>query len=165
MKQHDFDVIIVLGFEVYEDGTMPLEAKNRAKKAAELYKSNYANRIIFTGDVSYSHDYHPLRTEAKSMADAAKAFGVPFAAIILEEKARDTEENAKFSKVIVDEHGWKNLLFVTADVQLERQSFICRQVYGDDYNINFAISENGLNPEELENEKKLEQEKWKKVKR
>lgn len=98
------------------------------------------------------------------MADLAEELGVPKSAIILEEKARDTEENAKFSKIIVDDHKWKSLLFVTGEFQLERQKYICTHIFGDAYNIDFVISENGLNDEELEHERQLELQKWKKIK-
>ncbi|MDQ5972064.1 MAG: hypothetical protein QG553_223 [Patescibacteria group bacterium] len=164
MKQPKYDVIIVLGWDVYQDGSLPKESINRAKKAAELYKSENAEQIIFTGKVSYSHNYQPIITEAKSMSDIAIQSGVPEAAIILEERARDTEENAEYSKLIVDKNHWRKLLFVTGKFQIERQRYICQKIFGDDYDISFIVSENGLSQEELESEIRAESDKWQKYK-
>ncbi len=164
MKQPKYDVIVVLGWDVYQDGSMPQESINRVKKAVELYESEYAEFIVFTGDVSYSHDYQPLRTEARSMADVAIQCGVPEAAIILEEKARDTEENAKFSKRIIDKRSWRKLLFITGSFQVERQQYICKNIFGNDYDVSFVVSDNGLSHEELEAERRIESAKWKRYK-
>ena len=60
------------------------------------------------------------------MAALTAAAGVPPQAIRLEERARNTLENARYTSVIMREHGWRAALVVTDGFHLRRALFAFR---------------------------------------
>lgn len=78
--------------------------------AAELYLKGYGEKILCSGLYAFRHDKfggifsgaekygQDFRSEAEFYAAVLKSYGVPDEAIILEEKARYTRQNAIFSK-------------------------------------------------------------------
>ena len=81
-----------------------------ARMAAQIYSEGYANKILFTGG-SNGRNYELLpksrgaKTEAEMLAKEAIEHGVPKEAILLENKAKNSGENVKFSKDILNEKG------------------------------------------------------------
>ena len=155
-----YEAIIVLGYDISADGILPQEGINRVEKAVDLYEQGLSKTIIFSGAVSYSHDFQPSRTEASAMADLAIAQGIPAGAIIVEAQARNTRENATYSLLLVAVHSWHRLLILTGDFHLQRTAYIFRKVYGSSYALDFAATDNGLNPSDLARMKDLETQKW-----
>lgn len=84
------DVAIVFGMN---DPVRP------AQHAAELWHHGTVSRLLFTGG------YNPKlgATEAGEMACLALAAGVPATAVLVEDKARNTDENARFSARLLAE--------------------------------------------------------------
>jgi len=111
------DVIIVLGGE----GGFA----ERSKKAAELYANGYASTILLTdGTFNYKHE-----KEIDKMMSRLQALGVPESAMLLEEQAQSTFENAKYTKQILKERGMKQALVVTSDWHTLRTKMTFDKVY------------------------------------
>ena len=100
-KPKPVDVIIVLGGDM-----------SRVNAGVDLYEQGYANKILLTG------------TSAERMNSLAQSLGVPEANIILEEKARTTYENAKYSFQIMEDRGFKSAIVVTSPYHTRRASII-----------------------------------------
>jgi uncharacterized SAM-binding protein YcdF (DUF218 family) len=60
------------------------------------------------------------------MASVLQANGVPNAAIILEEQARDTVQNIQYSRAIMRDHGWRTAILVSEPNHIKRAAFIAR---------------------------------------
>lgn len=85
------DVCLVFGNNAHPD--------HLAAQAADLYHRGFFDLVVVSGG--------PLtddgRTEAQRMRDVLLAKGVPAAAILVEDKARNTGENVIFSKQLLDQ--------------------------------------------------------------
>ena len=88
---------------------------DRIKQAIDLYKKGYAPRLILSG----AQKDGPT-SNALAMHLEASASGIPDEAIILEEKATNTFENALFVKEIVLSRGFKSLILVTSPYHQRR---------------------------------------------
>ncbi|QOR35179.1 YdcF family protein [Clostridium sp. 'deep sea'] len=76
--------------------------KQLSQKAAELYNKGYAKYILFSG----GHNKHlpDNMSEFEFLKDEAVRSGVPEDAILKEDKASHTFENAKFSLEVLKKH-------------------------------------------------------------
>ncbi len=86
------DAIVVLGNRPPLDagGEVAPESERRVRRGVELYERGLAPILVVTGG-----SVQP--TEAEVMARRAEELGVPREAIVVEDRARDTPENARFS--------------------------------------------------------------------
>ena len=78
-----------------------------------------APRLILTGGPAYNQF-----VEARVMARAAQAQGVPASAIYEEPEALDTIQNARFSARILKAHGWRSAEVVSSSSHLRRAALI-----------------------------------------
>jgi uncharacterized SAM-binding protein YcdF (DUF218 family) len=112
------DVIVILAGEETE----------RVEYGVKLFKEGWArkNRIILAGG--------PLvwkYTSASLMKEEAISLGVPKKDILLEDKSRNTEEDAIFTKEIFKKYGYKSCILVTSPYHSRRATKIFRKVMGD----------------------------------
>jgi uncharacterized SAM-binding protein YcdF (DUF218 family) len=114
-----FDVIIVLGSPADEDGNPTPLQLSRVTEAVHEYERGVAPRLIFTGGIDR---HRPI--EARVMARAAEALGIPESAIFEEGKARDTIQNACYSLKIMQNHGWRSAEVVSSASHLPRAGLI-----------------------------------------
>jgi uncharacterized SAM-binding protein YcdF (DUF218 family) len=117
------DVILVLGCPSYE-GNVPGPSfsacvQGRAHHAADLYKRGLAAHVITTGGLT-----GPAPSEAAALATVLKDDGVPAAAIVLEEQARDTIQNIQFSRAVMRAQGWHTAILVTEPNHIKRATLI-----------------------------------------
>lgn len=139
------DALVVLGRGVEPDGALPLLAKQRVERAAELYAWGVAPRMIFSGHSSLMTDAPPLRTEAAAMAMHARALGIPKRAIILEEESRDTIGNAYFVlRRFLEPNDWMSIRVVTSDFHIQRTAWVFQKVLGLGYDVAFSPSPSEL---------------------
>ena len=103
------DVIIVLGAALSRDGTPYKALTRRSAHAARAWKAGHADAIICTGGVGPNL----TRSEADGCREVLMREGVPRAAILLEEKSRNTDENARYAKAIMDARGWQTAIVVS----------------------------------------------------
>jgi uncharacterized SAM-binding protein YcdF (DUF218 family) len=139
------DALVVLGRGVDPDGALPLLAKQRVQRAAELFTWEVAPRIIFSGRCSLMSDVVPARTEAAAMADYARSLGLPRRALILEEESRDTIGNAYFVlRRFLEPNDWMSIRVVTSDFHIQRTAWVFQKVLGLGYDVAFSPSPSEL---------------------
>ncbi|WP_315122438.1 YdcF family protein [uncultured Clostridium sp.] len=90
LKRDRFDVIIILGFPVLQDGKPSPIMRERVIKAVELFNKGYANNIICSGGGVYNK-----YIEADIMANFAESLGIPNSCLIKEDKSRNTYQMEK----------------------------------------------------------------------
>jgi uncharacterized SAM-binding protein YcdF (DUF218 family) len=114
-----FDAIIVLGTPADEDGNPTPNQLARVTEAVHEYDRGVAPRLILSGGAA-----HNRFVEARVMARAAEAQGIPESAILVEGEARDTIHNACYSERIMKAHGWHSAEVVASAVHLPRAGMI-----------------------------------------
>lgn len=110
MKAQPYGAIVVLGgamapayppSRLYPDLN---DSSDRVWHAARLYKQGLAPRIIVSGGRGPGlEDRTDIASEAVTIRRLLMDFGVPESAISLEEKSRNTRENAEFTQRMVGE--------------------------------------------------------------
>jgi uncharacterized SAM-binding protein YcdF (DUF218 family) len=139
------DALVVLGRGVDPDGALPLLAKQRVRRAAELFAWGVAPRMIFSGRCSLMTDADPPRTEAAAMAEYARSLGIPSRALILEEESRDTIGNAYFVlRRFLEPNDWMSIRVVTSDFHIQRTAWVFQKVLGLGYDVAFSPSPSEL---------------------
>lgn len=96
--RHGSEAIVVLGCPTNPDGTLHPLQRWRVEIAKRTLNPQ-VRVVVFTGRTGSTG-----RTEAASMAEHARALGVPDELIVLEERAESTWENLAFSEPIINEH-------------------------------------------------------------
>lgn len=114
------DVIVVLGAGLRRDGRPGLALIRRAAQAAILYKEGYAPNIICTG----GYPINAPRSEASACAELLREEGVPAAVILEEDRSRSTEENAIYTREMMDANGWDSAVIVSDGYHLLRATWI-----------------------------------------
>lgn len=122
MKQ--FDIILLLGMRLYDDGTADPTTIGRVDKAAELWKKGAAPIIVASGGQGYN-EYHD-RTQADVMAKLLIERGVPNESIIREDKSRTTVLNVEYTKKLLGKERFTAAV-VTTDWHMKRALLICKQ--------------------------------------
>ena len=121
------DAIILLG-----GGTRPQlpprpisetnEAGERMIYAAKLYHEGKAPVIIVSG--GFIDFFGSTVPEVEAMRELLEALGVPPAAIVEEDRSRNTYENALYVKEIVTARGYDDFLLVTSAMHMPRSMAI-----------------------------------------
>lgn len=116
------DVIVILGGEETE----------RVIYGVTLFKDGWArkDRIIMTGGLLVWK-----YTWASLMKEHAISLGIPQNAILLEDKSRTTEEDAIFTKEILDKSQYKSCIIVTSPYHSRRAIKIFKRVMGDEIKV------------------------------
>jgi uncharacterized SAM-binding protein YcdF (DUF218 family) len=118
------DVIIVLGAGMNRNNTPSPAHRVRTNRAGELWEAGYAPYIICTGGTP--------GWATRSEADACRALlmerGIPESAIILEDRSRSTEENALYTREIMNAHGWQKAVLVSDRYHLFRANWLFTQM-------------------------------------
>jgi len=103
------DTGIVLGASLWNDKPSP-GLRERLDQALLLYHAGVYSRIIVSGGLDAGG---ATITEAEGMRNYLVENGVPADAVYLDKASRDTYENLKFSKEIMDREGWHTAVVVT----------------------------------------------------
>jgi uncharacterized SAM-binding protein YcdF (DUF218 family) len=114
------DVIIVLGAGLRRDNTPGPALTRRTLHAAALWQQGLAPIIICTG----GRPGNRTRAEADACAELLRGEGVPAEAILLDDESRSTEENALYTKTILDERGWHTAIIVSDGYHLFRANHL-----------------------------------------
>ena len=110
------DAIVVLGAALRPGGRPSPALVRRIETAARLFAAGRAPRVLVTGGAPGGGAV----SEADAMRRALLAQGVPEAAILVEDRARDTLENARFSIPILRSVGVSRAIVVTDGVHMRR---------------------------------------------
>lgn len=108
------DMIVVLGGGIETDNTLTEPSKLRAAKAAELYQAGAAPMLLFTG----GQVVEAGPSAAEEMAKIAISLGVPPEAILTENNAHNTLQNALYS--MPDLRSANKIIIVTEGFHLLR---------------------------------------------
>jgi uncharacterized SAM-binding protein YcdF (DUF218 family) len=116
------DVIVLLGSMVYPGGRVGPSLERRAFHAAALYHRGLAPRVLCTGGIG---SYPP--SEAIVACSRVVELGVPASAIILEDQARNTEQNAAYTARLMRESRWQSAIVVSDGFHLYRATTMFEQ--------------------------------------
>lgn len=114
------DVIIVLGSGLRKDGRPGPALTRRTRHGADLWHEGIAPLVLCTGGQS---EYYP-RTEAAACREILLAAGLPAGAILMEERSRSTEENAIYSKRILDQKQLTHVVLVSDSYHMLRARWL-----------------------------------------
>ncbi|TSB17687.1 YdcF family protein [Streptomyces benahoarensis] len=76
-----------------------------ADATVDLYRRGMAPLIVFTGATSRTTEARMPRGEAVHYRERALELGVPASAVLVETRARNTGENIRFSRALLEEAG------------------------------------------------------------
>ena len=116
----DKDVILVLGCEVHEDGTLSLMLKDRLDKVVELYKLGVSNKIIVSGDHGTTK-----YDEVNAMKDYLINNGIKSEDIFMDHAGFSTYESLYRARDIFEV---KSLIVVTQKYHLYRAVYIGKKL-------------------------------------
>ena len=122
------DAIVVLAGEETE----------RVEHGVKLFKEGWARKdrmIMAGGPLVWKYSWASL------MQEHAVYLGIPKNAILLEDKSRTTEEDASFTKEIMDRYGYKSCILVTSPYHSRRAFRIFTKIMGAEIKIISAPSE------------------------
>ncbi len=90
---------------------------DRVQHGIKLWHENLAQKMVFSGASADPNS----PSDASFMRDfAVRQGGVPETAILLDETAYDTTENAEGVAKIIEEQGWKSVILVTSPYHQRR---------------------------------------------
>ncbi|MBQ5996121.1 MAG: YdcF family protein [Clostridia bacterium] len=117
----DADYILILGGPI--NGTEPSDILfQRVSKAAELLRENAALKAVCSGGIK--SEAQPM-SEAEIMQNTLLKLGISEDRIILENKAKTTLENFKFTKALLGENA--KVCFVTSRFHIYRSCRIMKK--------------------------------------
>jgi uncharacterized SAM-binding protein YcdF (DUF218 family) len=116
------DVVIILGAGVWENGPSPA-LRARTIHAAQIYEEGYATRFILSGGLG---DHPPSEAEAMQQILMEMDLGLDQEVLFLENQAKNTVENIRYSKEIMREQGWDSAVIVTDTFHLKRALLIAK---------------------------------------
>ncbi|WWM26128.1 YdcF family protein [Streptomyces sp. B21-104] len=102
-----------------------------ADTAADLYKRGLAPLIVFTGATSPTTRERMPRGEAVHYRERALELGVPGSVVLIEPKARNTGENIRFSRALLEESGADvgSVLLITKPYEERRAYATARKLW------------------------------------
>lgn len=117
-----YDVAIILGARILADGRPSPAMIRRVERGVALLRQGRARALLMSGGVTGGDI-----AEAVLMRGLALAAGADPEAVHVEDRARDTIQNALFSAVLVRARGWRRLAVVTDSFHVPRVSYIFRR--------------------------------------
>jgi uncharacterized SAM-binding protein YcdF (DUF218 family) len=114
-----YDVVVVLGgvidpVAMRKSGQLELnDAVDRISQAAILLRTGKARMALISGGVVFPQPGDPP-SEAVVLAGWFRDQGIAPERLVLEEKSRNTRENAVESAAVIAAHGWKRVLLVSS---------------------------------------------------
>jgi uncharacterized SAM-binding protein YcdF (DUF218 family) len=115
-------VLVVPGNEPLDESTPTVDMIARVMKAVEFQRQHPLTLLVFTGGRTGG-----ARSEARMMADLAVAQGVATNIIRLEENARSTRENARFTASLIHDIRAQRILIVSKSDHLDWAMSIFRE--------------------------------------
>ncbi len=121
-QAQEADGIVVLGAGLSRDGRPGYALIRRSSHAAQLWHQGYADTILCTGGQAPGQP----RSEADACRQVLMWRDVPANAILLEEQSRSTEENALYSRPIIEANGWETVILVSDSYHVFRAEILFR---------------------------------------
>lgn len=153
------DAVVVLGAALTEAGAAGPALRRRLAHGVEVWKQRDASYLLVSGGI-----VGPPPAEAEVMRALAIELGVPPERIVVEDRARNTFENAVYSGRIFRERGWRRLAVVTDAFHMPRALFVFRRlglpVLGDPVPGRYGLSRLGWYRAHLQEFGLLAQSAW-----
>jgi len=108
------------------------EENERVEYAVYLFREDWAKKdrlIMSGGPLVWRHSWASL------MKEHAEYLGIPGKNILLEDKSRTTEENARYTKEILRKNDYKSLILVTSPYHSRRAAIIFQKVLGKEIKV------------------------------
>lgn len=120
----DSDAIVILG-----GGD-----QGRVQKAADLYKSGYADKVIITpvGD----------RYNTEQLVSITRHYGIEEEDIIVDSESTSTYTNAQRTIEIMNEHNFTSALIVTNDYHIKRSKLVFDRLNDGEQTFNYIAATN-----------------------
>ena len=119
-----YDIILLLGSRLHDDGTPDLNVLARVRMAAELWKKGVAPVIVTSGFRGFNSEHHNT-TQADVMAEFLIQFGIPEECIIRENKSETTWENIQNTKKLLNKEHFTAAV-ATSDTHMRRSLYMCK---------------------------------------
>ncbi|MFG3486624.1 YdcF family protein [Streptomyces sp. NPDC047972] len=102
-----------------------------ADATVDLYRRGMFPLIVFTGATSRTTEERMPKGEAEHYRERALELGVPAPAILVELNARNTGENVRFSRSLLDDHGVQvsSILLVSKPYEERRAYATARKLW------------------------------------
>ncbi|WP_341348331.1 YdcF family protein [Paenibacillus sp. FSL H3-0469] len=94
----------------------------RVEQGVKLYKEGYAPQLLLS-------NAKEITGPAGDMRETALSLGIPESAILTEDAAESTYQNAQLTLPIMKQHGFKSAIVVSSDFHMRRVKFIFDHVY------------------------------------
>jgi uncharacterized SAM-binding protein YcdF (DUF218 family) len=127
-----YDAVLLLGglldAEASESSGMPdyTDAVERLLRTYELLRAGHARNVLISGGATDPRVREAV--EARVLARQLEAWGIEPSHIVVEDRSRNTRENALAAAALVRQRGWKKLLLVTSAYHLPRAEGCFRAV-------------------------------------
>jgi uncharacterized SAM-binding protein YcdF (DUF218 family) len=92
----------------------------RGRHAADLYKRQYADTIVATGNPA----------EALTLRSVLETNGVPAGAILTENNSYNTIQNISHTQAFIQQYNWHTIILVTEPFHINRSTLIARDLWG-----------------------------------
>ncbi len=125
-RRYSVKYVVVLAGGIAPDRTIPITSQLsyatliRVIEGVLIYRENPGSKLVLSGG-SGSESY----PEATGMADLAKAIGIGEGDIVIESDSRDTKDQARLIKSIVDD---KPFILVTSAVHMPRSMALFKKL-------------------------------------
>ncbi len=114
--------VVVLGALIGPDGVPSPTVRRRVERAVALFHAGSGDVMAMTGG---SRGDRPA--EADVMAALARDLGIPAERLLIESRARNTRENARFSLALLEPHGVDHVVVVSDAWHLPRALMLFRR--------------------------------------
>lgn len=114
-----YDVALVLGARLRDDGTPSPALVRRVEQGVELLKAGAVGHLLMSGGPTSA-----AGTEAAVMRGLALAAGAEAGRVAVECRALNTIQNALFCRALLRRHGWRRVLVVTDAFHVPRTRYI-----------------------------------------
>lgn len=123
---------------------------DRVLQPIHLYKKGYVRKIIISGGSGSL--FKKVSSESAEFKSILVCSGIPANDILLEEKSRNTHENAVFTKALLNQHTeLKKLLLVTSAFHMRRATgcFEKQGIQSDQFSVDFYTKDRSFSPVDL----------------
>lgn len=141
-RSNTFDVALIFGSGVKDDGSLPESSIACVKKAVSLFRANKSMNLITCGRWAYNLPFTPSVTEAEALRSAAIKLGFPPENIYTEDESITTVSNACLAKkAYLEPNNWKRVALISVYPQSTRALYNLEYVLGSRYSCELVLAD------------------------